>query len=155
MNALGRSDAERGAVAIELALGILVILVPVALLVLSFGPTLERRTFVRLAAAEVARFVVLSDGDEASAIERLGQMAANNRIAPSEVTVSLCGGEATSLDVPAMSSCLVDGLLPRDGVVVVRVDAEIPILPIPEGVRPIVRTAYEHSEFADPYRSIP
>ena len=47
----------------ELALGLMLLVVPVAIVVLSIAPVFEHRNFVRRAAAEAARTMVLSTGD--------------------------------------------------------------------------------------------
>jgi hypothetical protein len=62
---------ERGVVAVELALSVLVLLVPVAILVLSFAPVLERRALARSFAVEVARSMVISSGEVRPGVERM------------------------------------------------------------------------------------
>ncbi len=146
---------DRGAAAIELALGVLVILIPLALLALSFGPTLERRSFVRAAAAETARYIVMSEGAESEAIDRLRASAAANGLRPSEVGVSLCGGPVTGLFAPLESSCVgVDGL-GRGTLVEVWLEADVVVIPVPRIEGAIVKVGYRHTEIADLYRSIP
>ena len=146
---------DRGATAIELALGILVILIPMTLLALSFGPTLERRAFVRSASAETARYIVLSEGDEVGALDRLREMALNNGVRPAEVSVSLCGGAMSRLPEPVASSCVEADRIGRGAVVVVRLEVDVPVIPGPRVDNAIVRVGYEHAEVADLYRSIP
>ena len=62
-----RVDRQRGTAAIELVVGVALLMVPMAMIVLSFAPLLEARTFVRLASAELARTVAITDGDEVTA----------------------------------------------------------------------------------------
>ena len=47
-------ERELGTAAIELVVGVALIMVPMAMIVLSFAPLLEARTFVRLASSELA-----------------------------------------------------------------------------------------------------
>ena len=81
----------------EMALGVGLLMVPVAMLVMSFGPGLERRSFVRLAAAEASRAVVISDGDVSTALVQVSAMAFNHGYRPAEVSVGLCGAEPAPL----------------------------------------------------------
>ena len=152
MNVAHRGD--RGVAPIELALGILVILVPLALIALSFGPTLERRAFVRTAAAEMARFIVVSEGDESRAMVQLRQLAANNGIDHGQLRIALCGGEVTSVDEALASTCVGPDGLGRGSLVEVWLEADVPVTPIPRIDRPILRSSYRHVEMADRYRSI-
>jgi hypothetical protein len=149
-----RDRGERGVAPIELALGILVILIPLALIALSFGPTLERRVFVRTAAAETARFIVLSEGDEARALDQLRQMAQNSGIDPAGLRLALCGGPASPvLEAPA-STCMGPEGLGRGTEVEVWLEADVPVMPVPRIDRAIVRVSYRHVEMVDRYRSI-
>lgn len=149
-----RTGSERGAAPVELALGILVILIPAALLAVSFGPTLSRRAFVRTAAAEVARFIVLSEGDEQGAVDRVREMAENNGFDPSGIRIALCGGELSAVTEQLTSSCLGPDGLGRGTEVEVWVEADVRVLPVPRIDNAIVRTGYRHVEMADVYRSI-
>ncbi|MDH4119545.1 MAG: hypothetical protein OEW30_19340, partial [Acidimicrobiia bacterium] len=74
-----------GAASLEMALGIGLLMLPMALLVLSIGPGLEMRSFVRLAAAEASRAIVIADGDTSVAVIQISTMAANHGYAVSEV----------------------------------------------------------------------
>lgn len=150
---------QRGAASLELALGFALILVPCLLLALSFGPWLERRSFVRLAAAETARAVIVADGGEAVVVARLAEMAANNGIDPAAVLVSLCGGTPAPVAGPLASSC---GPLVRGGRVTASVAVEVPVLRLPfrraagdwVEIGGILLEA-THTEAVDLYRSLP
>jgi hypothetical protein len=136
---------ERGTAPIELALGVLVLLVPVALLVLSFGPVLERRAVVRSMAVDVARTIVFTDGDASGALERLAWRLGEPGVADAELHVGICGSPALPLDeVP--TRCDVDRL----GIVEVTVTMRVDVRLLPGGPASV---SYTHTEPLDPYRS--
>ena len=132
---------ERGASPIELALGLLLLVVPVSILALSIAPVFEHRNFASRAAAEAARVMVLADEDaEAAALNAIDAQAAGMGIDPGVVTVRFCGGAGCTLA--------------RGSLVTVEVSVAIPelssFLPIGElTVRAI------HAEQVDLYRSRP
>lgn len=138
---------ERGAAAIELSLGIVVLLVPVALLVLSFGPTLERRALARSLAVEAGRSIVMSEGDIGEAIEGMVWRASFSGVAPGELRVTVCGaGPASVTDVS--DHCALD----RFEAVDVRVEVAVEPRLLPGGPATV---AYTHHEPVDRYRSRP
>jgi hypothetical protein len=84
---------------VELALGVMLLVVPVAIVVLSIAPVFEHRNFARRAAAEAARTMVLSTGDpSAEALAVIEAQARSMGIDPGDVTVLLCGGAECALD---------------------------------------------------------
>ena len=90
---------ERGATPVELALGVMLLVVPVAIVVLSIAPVFEHRNFARRAAAEAARTMVLSTGDpSAEALAVIEAQARSMGIDPDDVTVLLCGGAECAVD---------------------------------------------------------
>jgi Flp pilus assembly protein TadG len=92
-------SSERGATPVELALGVMLLVVPVAIVVLSIAPVFEHRNFARRAAAEAARTMVLSTGDpSAEALAVIEAQARSMAIDPGDVTVLLCGGAACPVD---------------------------------------------------------
>jgi hypothetical protein len=155
---------ERGSSPIELALGVLLILVPVALMVLSFGPWLERRSFVRVAAREVARFYITSDGADPS--PQLLAMAATYRI--DSVRLGLCGAKPAEFhsDGGIASDCppldQVADLGEAGGGVSASVEVDVPLFVLPwsdagghrRTVGGVVVSA-THTEYVDLYRSFP
>lgn len=155
---------ERGSSPIELALGVLLILVPVALMVLSFGPWLERRSFVRVAAREVARFYITSDGADPS--RQLLAMAGTYRI--DTVRLGLCGAEPGEVhaDEGIASDCppldQVADLGTAGGGVSATVEVDVPLFVLPwsdsagnrRAVGGVVVSA-THTEYVDLYRSFP
>lgn len=83
----------------ELALGVMLLVVPMAIVVLSIAPVFEHRNFVRRAAAEAARTMVLSTGDpSAEALAVIDAQATSLGIDPADVTVLLCGGAECEVD---------------------------------------------------------
>ena len=132
---------ESGASPVELALGLMVLVVPVAILVLSIAPVFEHRNFVRRAAAEAARIMVLTTGDpNAEALDFVVAQAASLGIDPDNVTVVLCGGSGCSVY--------------RGAVVTVDVSVAIEELSsfLPIGT---ITVHAVHSERVDTYRSRP
>ena len=142
---------QRGSASLELALGVGLLLVPAALLVLSFGPWLERRTFVRLAAAEVARSVVMAGGDGSAGLQLLDDLAAGSGIAPDQVSGGLCA-EPVSMVSASPWGC---APLVRGGTVTVTVGVEVPLLSTPFGEVGGLRIEHVQVEPVDLYRSLP
>ena len=93
-----RSRCESGFVATELALGIAVLVVPVALLVLTLPRWSERQLTARVIAREVARRAA-RDGvcDRDAAVSLAATMAVNLGTPPREVTVELACADGTAL----------------------------------------------------------
>ena len=149
-----RRRTEIGTAAIELVVGVALIMVPMAMIVLSFAPLLEARTFVRLASSELARTVAVTDGDETVAFSTVRSMATNNNIAPETVSVALCGGVESSLSEVPTSTCLNSlGTLERGTYVTVFMRVSVDVVPF--FTRSFsLSTAYEHAELVDQYRSI-
>ncbi len=150
-----RVDRQQGTAAIELVVGVALLMVPMAMVVLSFAPLLEARTFVRLASAELARTVAITDGDEMTAYRSIREMAVNNGLDPARIDVALCGGGESSLADEPRSTCTnLDGLLERGTYVSVFIRVEVDVIPLfTESLA--MSTGYEHAEFVDRYRSIP
>jgi hypothetical protein len=132
---------ERGASPIELALGILTIVVPIALVVLLVAPVFEARNFVRRAAAEAARAGVLAEVDQlAVAATSVANLAAGMGVASEEISVLFCDGGPCSWT--------------RGAVFVVEVSMPVQqvseLLPVGE-----LTVRARHSEQVDFYRSRP
>lgn len=130
-----------GAVPIEFALGVGVLVLPVALLVLSLPPWVERQSAARLAAREAARAVVLADtfaegvaaGETAAA-----RVAVNHDIDPGDFNVAVTGN------------------LVRGGAVTATVSARFPATAVP-GLTEVASFIWTtaHTEQVDAYRSLP
>jgi hypothetical protein len=151
--------SERGASPIELAAGVLLLMVPVALAVMSFGPWLERVSFARLAAAQASRAVVMADGDGSEALVQLAAMTDNHGYDPGDVWVGLCGATPRPLTDDGASACPTP--LPRGGSVTARVEVNVPLIVLPwrddtgqtvaVGGNTVVAG---HESFVDLYRSV-
>lgn len=147
-------SSERGAAPLELALGVGLLMIPMAMIVLSFGPALEMRAFVRQAAAEASRAVVISDGETATAMAQIATMAANHGFDASEVRVGLCGAAPAAVSSGGAAAC--PAPLQRDQTVVARVEMDIPLIVVPgigAGVGG-VEVWSEHQSLVDLYRSV-
>lgn len=132
---------QRGFVATELALGIGVLLVPVAMLVLTVPSWSERQATARAIAREAGRTVAVAgwcDLDRARAVSNA--MALNLGVEPGDVSV-------------ALEDCA-PGRLPRGGVVTVSVTIQLPAVAIP-GIANVAEWHWtaRHTEPVDPYRS--
>lgn len=136
-----RRGGEAGAVPIELALGVGVLVLPVALLVLTLPQWAERQSAARLAAREAARAVVLADttaqgvtaGQAAAA-----RVAANHAIDPGDFEVAFAGSVL------------------RGGAVTASVTARFPATAFPGLVDVAAFTwTATHTEQVDYYRSLP
>ena len=137
---------ERGSAPIEFAVGVLVLLVPVALLVLSFGPALERRVLARSLAVDVARTLVISGGTiPAGALPRVSRRIETSGVSSSEVMIGVCGGPFRPIDM--IEGCDLDGRTS----VSVAIEVEVPSL-LPGGPKTVAHT---HTEPLDPHRSTP
>jgi hypothetical protein len=145
---------ESGASPIEFALGTMLILFPAAMLALAFGPWMEHRLFVRTAAGEAARVLVLdvSPEPELTALDMVARLAVNLGIDPSKVRVGFCGGAPRSLSGSPSGRC---SPLGRGGLAEVTVEVDVPpiVTPLAEvGGWPVAAT---HVEAVDLYRSRP
>lgn len=128
--------SERGSAPVEMALGVLVLIVPAVFLVLSFGPLLEHRNDVRRVAAESARAYVLSEGEVEAAFEVLSSLG--------EFKVGFCDEPAEPRQARSMCE------FGRSGHVEVVVEA--PAVVSFFGDR-TVTVSWRHREPIDPYRS--
>jgi hypothetical protein len=136
----GRSR-EGGYVAAELALGIGLLVFPVALLVLTLPTWSERQTTARSIAHEVSRVVAVAGVcDRERAAETGHDMARNLGLVPRDVDVQL--------------DCVPGGRLPRGGSVRASVTVAVPAVTLP-GIGSVGAWSWtaHHSEPVDQYRS--
>ena len=91
---------QSGFVAVEYALALGLILLPVALLVVTLPAWPERQTVARVVAEEAARAAVL-EGDVAAGEAMAREVSANHGIDPSDITVSWSGSVARGADLTA------------------------------------------------------
>lgn len=137
---------ESGHAAIELALGVGLLLVPAAIVVLGFGPWSERAVFAEAAAAEASRAAVLALGVD-SGTSVLREMADNYGLGDGDVRVGWCGS------VPVAGGAGVCGFA-RGAAVTAEVQVWVPGVQTPWGSIGGVWISRSHSEIVDLYRSL-
>jgi len=140
------SDDGHGAVEFALAVGLL--LLPIAIAVLAFGPWSERRVVAEAAAAEAARTAVVWL-DLARGSQVVSDIGANHRLSPDSVRLGWCGSEPDSPD-HAASGCS----LARGSEVVAEVRIWTPVLSTPWGPVGGLWVTGVHAEPVDLYRSL-
>lgn len=99
---------DQGAAPIEFALAVGFLLIPMAVLVMSIAPWVERQSMARVAAGEAARILVLSSGtspDEISASAVALRIASNHGVDADEVSVYFCAPEEASDETKSTSHC--------------------------------------------------
>lgn len=133
-------SSEKGASPLELALGLMLIVVPVAVMALSVAPVFEHHNFARRAAAEAARTLVLNptESGHLDARNLVTTLALGHNIDPGLIDLRFCGGDLCSLARGSMVSVEV----------LVRIPEVSAFLPIGD----MTVTAI-HAEQVDPYRS--
>lgn len=144
-----------GHVALELTLGLGLLVLPMAMLALSLPVWIERLAIATAAAQEAARAIVVSSSVEVgqdAAIRIVSESAANNRLEPDDLQVCF----ATHLpDAPAGPCGPVT--LERGWAVTARVQVRLPALSLPGldiVLGEVVRTV-SHTEHVDRYRGLP
>jgi hypothetical protein len=141
MTRRGRARDDGGYVAAELALGIGVLVFPVAMLVLTLPTWSERQSAARAIAREVGRTVAVAGTCDGSAAKQVGVTMGEN-----------LGLEAGQVDVAL--DCAPGQRLRRGGEVTARVTVSMPAVEIPGiGAVGAWRWTAEHHEPVDQYRS--
>ncbi len=143
---------RRGSAPLELILGVGLILVPLALLALSFGPLIQRMVFVRIAAAEAARELVLTDGSEERAQQLVRLIALNHGLDPDLVGVGFCDAAPTPVTARPGSAC---GPLVKGKLLQVEITIDGAAWSTPYGVVGDVHVRASHTEMVGLYRSTP
>lgn len=141
--------SDHGHAAIELALGVAVLLLPVALVVTAFGPWSERRVLAEAAAAESARAVAV-ELDHDSGVAVVGRMTAQYGLGDAEVRLAWCGAEPAGLATPG-GACP----LSRGSIVSATVEVWAPLVMTPWGPVGGLWVSASHREPIDIYRSLP
>jgi hypothetical protein len=117
---------DLGAAPIEFALAVGFLLIPMAVLVMSIAPWVERQSMARVAAGEAARVLVLSSGtspDETAASALALRIASNHGIDAEEVSVFFCAPEGASREMKAEAHC---PSLSRGAMMAVEVRVSVP-----------------------------
>lgn len=133
----------------ELALGVGLLLLPAALVVMSFGPWLERRVVAEAAASEAARAAVLTL-DQESGNRSAVSVASAHGLDVEGIRVGWCGASPASIDSVA-GSCP----LSRGSTVATSVEVWAPLFSTPWGEVGGLWVGSTHVEWIDLYRSLP
>lgn len=141
--------SDRGHAAVELSLAVGLLLLPVALAVLAFGPWSERRVFAEAAAAEAARAAVVHL-DTASGALVVSDMAANHGLGSDLVRLGWCGAAPAGVGASPSDCSFV-----RGAEVTAEVMVWVPLVTTPWGEVGGLWAGAAHSEPVDLYRSLP
>ena len=136
-----RAGGQGGYVAAELALGIGLLVFPVAALVMTLPGWSERQAAARQVAREVARFTAVSGSCDVAAAQRHAQAGVRGLgLDPSDIEVAL--------------DCDAGASLARGGGLTARVGIHMPAVAIP-GIMALGAWHWTaaHTEVVDPYRS--
>lgn len=139
--------SDHGHAGIELALGAGLLVIPMAVLVLAFGPWSETRVAAEALAAEGSRSAVI-ELDTAVGEGTTFKHAVDMGIDLDDVRLGWCGSEPAR---PSSGSCP----LARGSVVALSVDVWTPLISTPFGTIGGLWVRGEHSEPVDLYRSLP
>jgi len=140
--------SDKGHAAVEFALAVGLLLLPVAIAVLSFGPWSERRVVAEGAAAEAARTAVVSL-DLTRGGRVVAEIGGNHGLSPETIRLGWCGSEPGPPDVPS-SGCS----LARGSEVVAEVRIWTPVFTTPWGPVGGLWVTGVHAEPVDLYRSL-
>ena len=135
-----QGSGQRGGVAIELALGVGLLLLPTALLVLTLPQWSERQLVARVAAQEAARAAVTAADAaeaEAAAARTVARTAANHGLDPGDLTLTLSGDLQRGATVTATLTVVVPA-------------AALPVV----GTTPAFSWSTSATEQVDRYRSL-
>lgn len=140
---------DRGHAAVELALAVGVMLLPVALVVSSFGPWSERRVLAESAAAEAVRVAVL-ELDHRRGAEVVLQTVIAHGLTEDLVRLGWCGSPPAPLAAPTGSCALT-----RGSTVSAVVQVWVPLVETPWGEVGGLWIEASHAEPVDVFRSLP
>ncbi|HLV90658.1 MAG: hypothetical protein J5I28_01180 [Acidimicrobiales bacterium] len=140
---------DRGHAALELALGVGLLMLPVAIVVLAFGPWSERNVLAEAAAAEGARAVAI-DLDQRQGEALVARMAEGHGLGTDRVRVGWCGARPAFIG-GATGTCSLE----RGSLVTLEVEIWVPLVVTPWGSVGGLWLSADHSEPIDLYRSLP
>jgi len=140
---------DRGHAAVEFAMAVVVLMLPVALVVTSFGPWSERRVLAESMAAEAARSAVLSLDETAGSVV-VTQGALGHGLTEDLVRLGWCGATPGSLPDGAGGCSMA-----RGSMVSAQVEVWTPLIVTPWGSIGGLWVSAEHAEPVDLYRSLP
>jgi len=139
---------ERGHGSVEFAMAVGVLLLPVAVVVLAFGPWSETRVTANVMAAEAARAAVL-ELDQTAGNRAVIDLASDYGLPPTEVRIGWCGAAPGPLQAPSGSCPALRGTA-----VTVEVEVWTPTFNTPWGPIGGLWVSGEHAEPIDLYRSL-
>jgi hypothetical protein len=140
---------DRGHAAVEFALAVGVLLLPVAVVVSSFGPWSERRVLAESAAAEAARVAVI-ELDQARGVEVVRQAVLAHGLSEDLVRLGWCGSSPGPLVAPTGSCPFTRGSSVR-----AVVEVWVPVVNTPWGEVGGLWVSASHVEPLDAFRSLP
>lgn len=140
--------SDGGHAGVELAMAVAVLMLPVALTVIGFGPWSETRVLAEATAAEAARATAL-ELDHAAGAAVIASSTANAGVNSELVRLGWCGADTGPLTHPT-GVCL----LTRGGVVEATVQIWTPLVSTPWGAIGGLWVTADHSEPIDLYRSL-
>lgn len=140
---------ESGHAAVEFALAVGVMILPVALVVLSFGPWLDRRVVARAAAAEAARVTAVELDHQRGAVMARSVITAHG-LESASARLGWCGSAPSEIKASS-GSCP----LTRGSMVEATVELWVPLITTPWGDVGGLWATAGHSEPVDLYRSVP
>ena len=140
---------DRGHAAVELALAVGVLMLPVALAVTAFGPWVERRVLAESAAAEAARVAVL-ELDQGPGVAAVRTATASHGLPDELVRLGWCGASPGPVTAPA-GSCHFG----RGATVLAMVEVWVPLVLTPWGEVGGLWVTASHAEPVDLFRSLP
>jgi hypothetical protein len=139
---------DLGHAAVEFALAVGVLLLPVALVVTAFGPWSEQRVEAEAMAAEAARAAVIQLDQEAGQVQIAADIESLG-VDPSHVRVGWCGASPSAVEAPAGWCSLI-----RGSVVSVSIELWTPLIITPWGPVGGLWVTADHTEPIDLYRSL-
>ncbi len=125
-----------------------VLMLPVALVVMSFGPWLETRVWAESAAAETARAATVTLDQQAGESVFM-QLAADRNLTPDAYRIGWCSAQPATQG-SADGSCY----LGRGASIVVRIEVWTPLISTPWGSVGGLWVRASHAEPVDLYRSL-
>lgn len=137
--------SDRGHAAVELALGIGLLMIPTALVVLGFGPWSERAVLAEAVASEASRAAVVALAVDGGNLVS-GEMAANYGLGPDQIRVGWCGSDPA---VGGAGECSMG----RGSLVAATVQVWVPLINTPWGSMGGLWVSRSHTESVDLYRS--
>lgn len=140
---------DTGHAAVEFALGVGLLLLPVALVIASFGPWSERRVLAESAAAEAARVAVV-ELDHGGGAEAVRQAVASHGLSEDLVRLGWCGSPPGPIAAPT-GSCPFS----RGSTVSAVVEVWVPVFHTAWGDVGGLWVSAAHLEPVDLFRSLP